>query len=92
MKDNRVDKLYDYFNDNLSESEKEQVEKELDLSSESHETLDDLNVLHDSLPYSNQEIEPPTGMKTIQTKKQKKNNKKMKLIQQVQITIMKINK
>ncbi|MFP5098150.1 anti-sigma factor [Staphylococcus equorum] len=63
MKDNKVDKLYDYFNGNLSESEKEQVEKELDLSSESHETLDDLNVLHDSLPYSNQEIEPPTGMK-----------------------------
>lgn len=63
MKDNKVDKIYEYFNDKLSESEKVQVEQELSMSSESKETLDSINVLHQTLPYSNKEVDPPTGMK-----------------------------
>lgn len=63
MNDKKVDKIYDYFNDNLDEHEKEEIEKELNSSSESDETLNDINILHDTLPYSNKEVEPPTGMK-----------------------------
>src|SRR5699024_7470526 len=63
MKDNKVDKIYEYFNDKLSESEKVQVEQELNMSSESKETLDSINILHQTLPYSNKEVDPPTGMK-----------------------------
>src|SRR5699024_11113137 len=63
MKDNKVDKIYEYFNDKLSESERVQVEQELNMSSESKETLDSINILHQTLPYSNKEVDPPTGMK-----------------------------
>ncbi|MDH9159732.1 anti-sigma factor [Staphylococcus succinus] len=63
MKDNKVDEIYDYFNDKLSESEKERVEEELNLSSESHKTLKDIEILHDTLPYKNKQVEPPIGMK-----------------------------
>lgn len=63
MRDSKVDKIYDYFNDKLSESEKEQVEQELNSTSESYKTLKDIEVLHDTLPYNNKEVETPTGMK-----------------------------
>ncbi|RIN12471.1 anti-sigma factor [Staphylococcus xylosus] len=63
MNDKKVDQVYDYFNDNLDEHEKEEIEKELNSSSESNETLDSINILHDTLPYINKEVEPPTGMK-----------------------------
>lgn len=63
MNDKKVDKIYDYFNDNLDEHVKEEIEKELNSSSESDETLNDINILHDTLPYSNKEVEPPIGMK-----------------------------
>ncbi|NWK84531.1 anti-sigma factor, partial [Staphylococcus sp. GSSP0090] len=33
------------------------------MSSESKETLDSINILHQTLPYSNKEVDPPTGMK-----------------------------
>ncbi|RIM90375.1 hypothetical protein BU113_13705, partial [Staphylococcus shinii] len=57
------DKIYDYFNGKLDENEKEEIEQDLNSSSESNETLDSINILHDTLPYSNKEVEPPTGMK-----------------------------
>ena len=63
MRDSKVDKIYDYFNDKLSKSEKVQVEQELNSTSESHKTLKDIEILHDTLPYNNKEVEPPTGMK-----------------------------
>lgn len=63
MNDKKVDKIYDYFNDNLDEYEKEEIEKALHSSSESDEALNAINILHDTLPYSNKEVEPPTGMK-----------------------------
>lgn len=63
MKDNEIDKIYDYFNDKLSESERAQVEQELNMSYESKNTLDSIDVLHQTLPYSDKIVDPPTGMK-----------------------------
>ena len=63
MKDSKVDIIYDYFNDKLCESEKAHVEHELKVSSEYNEALDEIAVLHDILPYSNKEVEPPKDMK-----------------------------
>lgn len=63
MKDNKVDIIYDYFNDKLSESDKAHVEHELNVSSEYNEALDEITVLHDILPYSSKEVEPPKDMK-----------------------------
>ena len=50
MRDSKVDEIYDYFNDKLSESEKERVEEELDFAPESYKTLKDTKILHDTLP------------------------------------------
>ncbi|MES3704302.1 hypothetical protein ABFV70_13220 [Staphylococcus arlettae] len=63
MRDSKVDEIYDYFNDKLSESEKERVEEELDFVPESYKTLKDIEILHDTLPYKNKQVEPPIGMK-----------------------------
>lgn len=63
MENNKVDRIYDYFNDNLNENEKNEVEQELLFSSESNNILNHINVLHKTLPYSDKEVEPPTGMK-----------------------------
>lgn len=63
MRDSKVDEIYDYFNDKLSESEKERVEEELDFATESYKTLKDIEILHDTLPYKNKQVEPPIGMK-----------------------------
>ncbi|MBF7016035.1 anti-sigma factor [Staphylococcus durrellii] len=63
MKNNKVDIIYDYFNDKLSETDKARVEQELKVSSEYNKTLDNIKVLHDILPYSNKEVEPPNDMK-----------------------------
>ncbi|KIJ85735.1 MULTISPECIES: anti-sigma factor [Staphylococcus] len=63
MRDSKVDEIYDYFNDKLSESEKERVEEELDFAPESYKTLKDIEILHDTLPYKNKQVEAPIGMK-----------------------------
>ena len=63
MRDSKVDEIYDYFNDKLSESEKERVEEELDFAPEIYKTLKDIEILHDTLPYKNKQVEAPIGMK-----------------------------
>ena len=58
------EKLYDYFNDQLSKDEKQKFEEHLKTCKNCQEELDELNILNESLPYHVENIVPPKDMKS----------------------------
>lgn len=58
------EKLYEYFNDQLSEEEKKEFEEHLKTCKECQDELNDLNILNESLPYQVERVTPPKEMKS----------------------------
>ncbi|MCA0971486.1 anti-sigma factor [Halobacillus litoralis] len=57
------EKVLDYFNNELSNTEREKFEKHLESCDECREELEELRMLTDDLPFSSDPVEPPEGMK-----------------------------
>ncbi|TGB02392.1 anti-sigma factor [Halobacillus salinus] len=57
------EKVLDYFNDELSEGEKEQFERHLESCEDCREEIEELRSLTDDLPFSSEPVDPPEGMK-----------------------------
>ncbi|WP_027965000.1 anti-sigma factor [Halalkalibacillus halophilus] len=55
--------LIDYFNQELSESEKQAFEAHLETCDECKEELAELNALNETLPFASEPVDPPEGMK-----------------------------
>lgn len=58
------EKLYEYFNDQLSEEKKKEFEEHLKTCKECQDELNDLNILNESLPYQVERVTPPKEMKS----------------------------
>ncbi|WP_231572585.1 anti-sigma factor [Halobacillus sp. BBL2006] len=60
---NECDKLIDYFNDQLTETEKEKFEKHLETCADCREELEELRMLTADLPFASEPVDPPEDMK-----------------------------
>lgn len=57
------EKVLDYFNNELTEEDKEQFERHLETCGDCKEEIEELKLLTEDLPYSSEPVEPPEGMK-----------------------------
>ncbi|WP_421383729.1 anti-sigma factor [Bacillus salacetis] len=62
MKEQHCDRLLDYYNEHLSDTERKDFEKHLAECDECKESLQQLHELEDFLPYVSEPVEPPTEL------------------------------
>ncbi|MGI8316432.1 anti-sigma factor [Halobacillus mangrovi] len=60
---NECDLLMDYFNDQLSEKEKNEFEKHLETCADCRDELEELQMLTADLPFASDPVDPPEDMK-----------------------------
>lgn len=57
------EKVLDYFNNELTEKEREEFERHLESCEDCREEIEELQLLTEDLPFSTEPVDPPEGMK-----------------------------